>query len=114
MRDDQKYQVMKHMIEQALKRRLFASHEEINDFFMWTENDFRPMMQDYTAEFMQRWLALTIENSYEAKKRLIRFLWQQFITSLIKSGSAALLPTDFEEDDVVTEGDEVQAAGLNN
>ena len=64
---------------------------------------------------MQRWLALTIENSYEARKRLIRFLWQQFITGLIKSGSAALLPTDFEDEGMTEEDDagNAAAAGLN-
>ena len=56
---------------------------------------------------MQRWLALTIHNSYESRKRLNRFLWQQFISGLIKSGSAGILPTNFDEEGVgLTESDE--------
>ena len=39
----QKYQLLKEMMAIALKKKLFASNEEINDFFMWTEDDFRPM-----------------------------------------------------------------------
>ena len=55
---------------------------------------------------MQRWLALTIQNTYEARKRLNRFLWQQFISDLIKTGSAGVLPTNFDEDYGFTEQSE--------
>ena len=92
---------------------MFASHEEVNDFFMWTDDQFRPMKQDYSANFMQRWLALTIQNSYEARKRLNRFLWQQFISGLIKSGAAGVLPTDFDEEDYGAESEEEEKAGPN-
>ena len=57
--EDRKYQLLQHMIALTLESKLFASHDEINDFFMWTEDDFRPMKQDFSANFMHRWLALT-------------------------------------------------------
>ena len=64
------------------------------------------MKQEYSVNFMQRWLALTVTNSYEARKRLNRFLWQQFITGLIKSGAAGVLPTNFDEDYGITDEEE--------
>ena len=80
---------------------------------MWTDAQFRPMKQDYSAGFMQRWLALTIQNSYEARKRLNRFLWQQFIAGLIKSGAAGVLPTNFDTEYAPDSSDEEDAGATN-
>ena len=96
----ERYDQMKRMISETLRQHLFSSQEEINDFFMWTDDQFRPMKQSYSSAFMQRWLALTVQNSYEARKRLTRFLWQQFISGLIKDGKADVLPTNFDEEGI--------------
>jgi len=37
---------------------------------------------------------------------LNRFLWQHFISGLIKSGAAGVLPTNFDEDYGITESDD--------
>jgi len=38
LEDDRKYFLMKNMILLTLKRQLFSSYEEINDFFLWTDD----------------------------------------------------------------------------
>lgn len=43
-----------------------------------------------------------------------RFLWQQFISGLIKSGSAGILPTDFDEEQLITESDFGQEEEVKN
>lgn len=92
--EEQKYVLLKQLTSISLKKNLFASSEEINDFFMWTFNNFRPIKQEFSTDFMNRWLALTTLNSYAAKKLLNSFLWQQFISDLVKSG-ATEIPSEF-------------------
>ena len=107
--DQKQYRLLKRFSFHAMQTKLFTSQDESNDFFMWAEHDFRPMKQDFSANFMNRWLALTAQNSYEAKKRLNRFMWQQFISELIKSGSARQNTPDMSDsefdDDSNTERD---------
>ena len=37
-RSDEKYALMKRMTKSTLTEHLFSSHEEIHDFFMWTDD----------------------------------------------------------------------------
>ena len=48
------------MIARVVELKLFTSQEEIMDFFMYVDDTFRPMKQPFSADFVQRWLALNI------------------------------------------------------
>ena len=41
-------------------------------------------MQEFSDEFIQRWLALTTQDSYDAQKRKIKFIWYDFLNMVIR------------------------------